>query len=55
VRFGDVLINSTGVGTLGRVVQVYEDIESCTVDSHVTIVRPISDIDVDFFGCALLA
>ena len=54
VRFGDVLINSTGVGTLGRVAQLYEHVESCTVDSHVTIVRPKPDVGVDFFGCTLL-
>ena len=54
IRFGDVLINSTGVGTLGRVAQVYEDLDQCTVDTHVTIVRPKADTDVDFFGCALL-
>ena len=54
IRFGDVLINSTGVGTLGRVAQVYEDIDQCTVDTHVTIVRPKADADVDFFGCTLL-
>ena len=55
VRFGDVLINSTGVGTLGRVAQVYESLENCTVDTHVTIARVNGDADVDFFGCALLA
>lgn len=54
IRFGDVLINSTGVGTLGRVAQVYEDLDQCTVDTHVTIVRPKADADVDFFGCTLL-
>ena len=54
IRFGDVLINSTGVGTLGRVAQVYEDLDQCTVDTHVTIVRPKADTDVDFFGCMLL-
>ncbi|MCY8807975.1 restriction endonuclease subunit S [Bacillus atrophaeus] len=35
----DVLINSTGVGTLGRVAQIKEIKEKITVDSHVTIVR----------------
>ena len=54
LRFGDVLINSTGVGTLGRVAQVYEDHDRCTVDTHVTIVRPKAGADVDFFGCTLL-
>lgn len=53
VRFGDVLINSTGVGTLGRVAQVYEPLENTTVDSHVTIVRPLPEIDFDFFGIGL--
>lgn len=55
VRFGDVLINSTGVGTLGRVAQVYENLVDCTVDTHVTIVRPSQSMDFDFFGSALLA
>ena len=55
LQFGDVLINSTGVGTLGRVAQVYERLHQCTVDSHVTIVRPSSLTDLDFFGCSLLA
>lgn len=55
VRVGDVLINSTGVGTLGRVAQVLAPIDSCTVDTHVSIVRPGKDCDPDFFGLALLA
>ena len=50
IRFGDVLVNSTGVGSLGRTAQVYEDIDDCTVDSHVTIVRPNPEVDIDFFG-----
>jgi type I restriction enzyme S subunit len=54
VRVGDVLINSTGEGTLGRVAQVCENIESCTVDTHVTIVRPRPEIDPDFFGLSLI-
>ena len=53
VRFGDVLINSTGVGTLGRVAQVYSNLEQCTVDTHVTIARPSDSTNLDFFGCAL--
>ena len=40
VRIWDVLINSTGEGTLGRVAQIQEGIANCTVDSHLTIVRP---------------
>lgn len=37
---GDVLVNSTGVGTLGRVGAVRWLPEPATADSHVTIVRP---------------
>ncbi len=39
IRFGDALINSTGVGTLGRVSVVEFKSEKITVDSHVTICR----------------
>lgn len=40
LRHGDVLVNSTGVGTLGRVafVKRFEE-ERITADSHVTIIR----------------
>jgi type I restriction enzyme S subunit len=55
VCFGDVLVNSTGVGTLGRVAQVYENLENYTVDTHVTITRAKRDIDLDFYGCCLLS
>ncbi len=51
-REGDILINSTGVGTLGRVAQIWEPILNCTVDSHVSIVRPRQHFE--FFGRALL-
>jgi len=36
---GDVLVNSTGVGTLGRVAQILAVEEETIVDSHVTVVR----------------
>ncbi|QRN42719.1 hypothetical protein GDR29_15955 [Xanthomonas oryzae pv. oryzae] len=39
IQFGDVLVNSTGVGTLGRVAQVLSLDEPTVVDSHVTVVR----------------
>lgn len=57
VQVGDVLVNSTGVGSLGRVAQVREaPPEPTTVDSHVTIVRPNPDeFFVDFFGYAMIA
>ncbi|ABW68041.1 restriction endonuclease subunit S [Desulfosudis oleivorans] len=54
VVFGDILINSTGVGTLGRVAQVYEDLNDVTVDTHVSIVRPSNGDGIDFLGLALI-
>ena len=36
---GDILVNSTGVGTLGRVAQIWTVDEPTVADSHVTIVR----------------
>jgi len=54
LRFGDVLINSTGVGTLGRVAQVYQPIADCTVDTHVTIVRSADPAATDYIGLSLL-
>ncbi len=55
VRRGDVLINSTGEGTLGRVAQVIEEMSNCTVDSHVTIVRPSEVFGALYLGQALMA
>lgn len=57
VRAGDVLVNSTGTGTLGRVAQLRDDPpEPTTVDSHVTIVRPTPGLFYPaFFGYALVA
>lgn len=54
VQQGDVLINSTGVGTLGRVAQILREIADCTVDTHVTIVRRAQGCDPEFLGLALL-
>ncbi len=52
VQKNDILINSTGMGTLGRVTQVMEDIQA-TVDSHITIVRVNSENDPIFVGYAV--
>ena len=56
VKAGDVLVNSTGTGTLGRVAQLRENPpELTTVDSHVTIVRPTpGKFYPDFFGYMLV-
>ena len=57
IQAGDVLVNSTGVGTLGRVAQVRAaPTEATTVDSHITIVRPREGMFFpDFFGYMLIA
>lgn len=39
LRVGDILINSTGTGTLGRVAFVYDTSTISYADSHVTILR----------------
>jgi type I restriction enzyme S subunit len=54
VQHGDVLVNSTGEGTLGRVAQVLAPIDNCTVDTHVTITRPATGIGIHYFGQALM-
>ena len=40
IKLHDILINSTGVGTLGRVAQVSKELNA-TVDSHITIFRSL--------------
>ncbi|MCA9046375.1 MAG: hypothetical protein KDA69_18765, partial [Planctomycetaceae bacterium] len=54
IQLGDVLVNSTGEGTLGRVAQVKVIIPNCTVDTHVTIVRPVDDVARHYFGLAVM-
>ena len=56
IQAGDVLVNSTGTGTLGRVAQLRENPpEPTTVDSHVTIVRPTpGKFYPEFFGYMLV-
>ena len=56
VRDGDVLVNSTGTGTAGRAALVARHPEPMTVDSHITIVRSLSDRVVpEFIGARLSA
>ena len=50
----DVLINSTGTGTLGRVAQCWFKPLNTTFDSHVTVARPIDAVDPYWFGYAML-
>ena len=50
LRFGDLLINSTGTGTLGRTAQVWFQPQNLTVDSHITIVRPAKENLIFYIG-----
>ena len=50
LQLGDVLVNSTGVGTLGRVTQVLRLDEPTIVDSHVTVVRSGSNLNSAYLG-----
>ena len=52
LRKWDILVNSTGTGTLGRVAQIKQDVIA-TADSHITIVRPNQDVNAAFLGYAL--
>lgn len=54
LRLGDVLINSTGTGTLGRVAQVRSAMPNCTVDTHVTILRPANQAAISYWGLTCL-
>src|SRR5665647_349164 len=44
IQVGDVLVNSTGVGTLGRLATIRYLPESAVVDSHITVVRASDEI-----------
>ncbi|HFF1978728.1 TPA: restriction endonuclease subunit S [Pseudomonas aeruginosa] len=50
LELGDVLINSTGVGTLGRAAQVRCLNEPTIVDSHVTVVRASHELNASYLG-----
>ena len=55
LQIGDILVNSTGVGTLGRVAQVRSINHPTIVDSHITIVRPTKGIfDSSYFGYVMI-
>ena len=49
LRHGDLLWNSTGTGTIGRATVYDGSIEEVTVDSHVTVVRPV-EIEPRYLG-----
>lgn len=47
LRSGDLLWNSTGTGTIGRVIKVKEPIPQLVCDSHVTVVRCL-EVDAEY-------
>ena len=55
VQQWDTLINSTGVGSLGRVGIVYFDMDNVAIDSHITVVRPKSALVRHYVGRNLLS
>ena len=50
LEVGDILVNSTGVGTLGRVAQILGLNAPAIVDSHVTVVRASETITWTYLG-----
>ena len=55
LRDGDVLINSTGTGTAGRVAQMLEVTVPTTIDGHMILIRPTAEIDPIYYGYAIKA
>lgn len=53
LRAGDVLINSTGTGTAGRVAQILDVPVPTTFDGHMILIRPTDEIDPIYFGYAV--
>ena len=50
LRAGDVLVNSTGAGTAGRVAQLYEVPCITTIDGHMILLRPTREIEAYYYG-----
>ncbi len=53
LRIGDVLINSTGTGTAGRVAQMIEVTVPTTIDGHMILIRPSEELDPIYYGYAV--
>ena len=53
LRAGDVLINSTGEGTAGRVAQIFQIPVPTTIDGHMIVMRPTDEVDSVYYGYAI--
>ena len=53
LRAGDVLINSTGTGTAGRVAQMVGVTVPTTIDGHMILIRPSEELDPIYYGYAV--
>ena len=53
LRDFDVLVNSTGTGTAGRVAQIWHVPEPTTLDGHMILMRPTEEIDPLYYGYAI--
>jgi type I restriction enzyme S subunit len=53
LQSGDVLINSTGTGTAGRVAQILDIPRPTTIDGHMILIRPTLELDPVYFGYAV--
>jgi len=54
LKDGDILINSTGSGTLGRVGQLFNAPKELAFDSNMTLVRPKNDFAIDYLGYTVI-
>lgn len=55
VQQWDVLLNSTGIGSLGRVGIVYFNMDNVAIDSHITVVRTSCPLYRHYVGRNLLS
>ena len=55
VRENDILINSTGAGTAGRIAQINDVPTTTTVDGHMIIIRSNEKVSQKYLGYALKA
>lgn len=55
LKVGDVLINSTGTGTAGRVAQMMQVRVPTTIDGHMILLRASEELDPIYYGYAIKA